>query len=54
MTDNKKFDRFVNYMYGEYQLEKQQYEEKPLSRQAYEASFKDYLERKFNSMVEAE
>jgi len=60
MTDNKKFDRikkfdrFVNYMYSEYQIEKQHYNEKPLSREAYEASFKDYLERKFNSMVEAE
>tara|TARA_R100001244_G_scaffold71906_2_gene58192 strand:- start:312 stop:494 length:183 start_codon:yes stop_codon:yes gene_type:complete len=54
MKEIKKFDRFVNYMYSEYQIEKQHYNEKPLSREAYEKSFEGYLERKFNSMVEAE
>tara|TARA_R110000796_G_scaffold163043_1_gene279973 strand:+ start:152 stop:316 length:165 start_codon:yes stop_codon:yes gene_type:complete len=54
MTESKKFNRFVNYMYSEYQVEKKHYNEKPLSREAYETSFEGYLERKFNSMVEAE
>ena len=54
MTESKKFNRFVNYMYSEYQIEKQHYNEKPLSRKAYEESFKEYLETKFKAMVGAE
>ena len=54
MTESKKFDRFVNYMYSEYQVEKKHYNEKPLSREVYEKSFKGYLETKFKGMVAAE
>ena len=54
MTESKKFNRFVNYMYSEYQVEKKHFNEKPLSREMYEKSFKGYLETKFKGMVEAE
>ena len=54
MTESKKFRRFVNYMYSEYQVEKKHHNEEPLSREAYEASFEGYLDRKFKGMVDAE